>query len=924
MKLAYLLLACLALAASATEPTANSIPVIAQRLTSWMWSPELLCELSWKYFDGFEFEGYTTDNTSEMMLSADSIGLAVIVTSSELHDLSVLGEHSRAHRGILTSNLAYFQTDALGDQVVESYTSPEMQEELDDVVDLITSEFAGYGALWCWKLFDEAPTTQRGRWFSAQYDYYQYFPNVFMLADSADTAMTRTDSASVYSWTKWFIEQADAEHPVTTVFAGMPKINLANSWAGFHHDPGVPYASTHADIVRAFCNMRFQDFPMGQGSIHDNFPEMLQIDIYPFRLVGTAYQDTASYTPALGDELNTWLLDHAETGMDSTFLPATWEGVQVHYFPQAFGAAGGEEAMWEYDSLTQTWEIGYDSYLYRIPAPAEFLMLVNVALMHQAKGFFPYCMMSYSEGGFNSASLLDYDMVPWDAPFEEYCYRSRAQDSLSYVRPDYFPPFQEGFDPLYDGPGPIPSVQGERAREAFLEWKFAPYGRLWRSMGEALAGVARIAPELSQLQWWDDDGHPDAVDLDCEYPGENFVYPECRIFEGGTEDHSYILYVNRYCGDTATVFGVSFLASDLPFTSPYLLDHDRRVIIPNATELDEDLFGFMDTLGPGEARLLELIDEEEDADLRITEPDVFSKLPGNQPIRHEFDYTAGHAIEIYGTIYNLGTDGAEDLEVTLTDLTTSTVLDRDTVSFAGLDVDGYVPDSATAGFGWTPDAGDIGLHLLQIDADQVGSEDDSNNAVSVPFLIEPRDYATEVREDPWDMEEATSGAPAWKTNDIENVAGNWASTAWTDSISGMFEGALDPSSFSPHRADISLAIPSGRDYWIDADDYHLLSFAGTWFSPYLDEGDMCSIYVKWMDADGNYHGWFDISFSGCLKSGWHLFREVLDIDLAEIDSSWTGRVKELWIRFQTTEPTGQEVQVMPVRLSWVRLEESGD
>jgi hypothetical protein len=753
---------------------------------------------------------------------------------------------------------------------------------------------------------------------------------MFLFQVAADTNMVRADSASVYSWMKWILEGMDTEHPVTTVFAGMPKINSANNWAGFHHEPGVPYPHTHANIVRAFCNMRYQDYPVVQQSVFDNFPEMLQVDIYPFRQVGTFYQDTASYTPALGDELSTWLLDHAETGMDSTFLPALWEDVDVHYFPQAFGAAGGD-SMWAVDTIVgqdTTWITDYNSYLYRIPTPAEFQMLVNVALMHQAKGIFPYSFMSYSEGGFNSASLLDYDMVRWDAPFEEYCYLNRAQDSLTYVRPDYFPPFQEGFDPLYDGPGLPPGTSGQRARQDFLEWKFAPYGRLWNSLGQTLSDVAFIAPELAELSWWGNDGHPGIVQVTCNEYCENWALPECRIFQDDGENHQYLFYVNRCCRDSVHTFNVGFVFNPLYPPSDYALDHTRRFII-HQTDMDSQEFSFSDTLGPGEARLIELIDSSEDADLRITEPDVFSRHQGSLVDRHEFDYTAGDVIEIYGTVYNLGTEGAEDVEVVLTDLTMNTVLGRDTLDFDGLSLlPGYATDSGTASFSWTPDAGDIGIHLLQIEAERVGSEDRRDNAVSVPFLIGPRDYATEVRGDPWDMTEAASDPPDWKTNDIEAVAEQW-STSWTDSIGGMFEGAIDLSQGVPHKGDISLAIPPSSNDWIDADTYRMLSFAGLWYNPYVSSGTGCPIYISWKDSHGTMHGPFNFSsyFGQTLLSGWNQWRVVGPCDLYELDPqnhSWTGSIQELWIRFQTGEPGSTPNDKAYIRLGWVRLEELAD
>lgn len=484
----------------------------------------------------------------------------------------------------------------------------------------------------------------------------------------------------------------------------------------------------------------------------------------------------------------------------------------------------------------------------------------------------------------------------------------------------------EGFDPLYDGPGPIPSVSGERSREAFLEWKFAPYGRLWNSIGNTLGAVAVIAPELASLHWWDGDGDP-GVEVITQYEYcESWAGPELRVFQNDSED-LYLFYVNRCCRDTLHTFGIGFDTEDIPFESAYALDHTRRFIIPQ-DRLDEEQFSYSDTLGPGEARLVELIPAVIDAELRITSPDVFARYQGSLQDRREFDFTAGDTVEVYGVFYNLGTRDAEDVGITLTDLSTETVLGRDTLDFAGLALAGYETDADTTFFSWATDSDDIGIRLLEISAERLGSEERSDNSVRVPFLIRPRDYATEVRGDPWDMLEEESPVHDWLTNDIDTVSGDWVSSCWTDSVGGMFEGALDPGTASPHKADISLSILENSSRWIDADTYHMLGFGGTWYSPYMDPWDECEMYVMWRDSSGAGHGWYSLCTPlGRLKNGWQAYREVRGIDLREIDGhedTWTGKVQELWIRFQTTLPVLEEEEVMPIRLSWVLLEETGD
>jgi hypothetical protein len=926
MKTVLLLVMILVQTSISAEPPSNSIPVIVQRLMPGRWSELLLCQLTWTHIDGFEFELALdqTGNHPGFLEAAAACGLIFIVTPSEFHELAHLGEGSRAHLTSLTSNSAFFETDNLGAGIEETYTASEMQAQLESLAADLVDAYSDHEAFWCWKLMDEVPTAQRLRMYDEDTEYDEYFPNMFP-CQTADSSMLVTDSASVYSWMKWIIEHEDEEHPVTTVFAGMPYIS---NWAWFTHEPGVPTADVHANIVRAYAGMRYQDYPLVYPSVHDNFPEMLQVDIYPFRQVGTGYQDSMSYTPVIGDMLYTWLFDHAETGMDSTFLPALNNGLALHYFPQAFGMAGGEGegALWRYDDEDSAYVLDYLSYRYRIPTPFEFRMLCNVALMHQAKGIFPYSLMSYPEGNWFSAALLDEDLVPWDAPFEDYCYRTRAQDSITYTRPDYYPPFMVGFDPLYEGPGPEPDNPGERQRESSLEWKFAPYGRLWNSLRETMAGIAIMAPELAELSWLEEDGRPDEFLVIPDV--EHSMSPGKRVF---VDDHYYMFYVNRCCADSLHSYEVKYYAgSELPAPNGYLLDHTRRFLV-QLWEYDNDYYGYLDTLRPGEARLMEIIDEEEDADLRITSPDVYCRYSQSLTDRHEFDYTAGDTVEAYGTFYNLGTEGAEDVEVVLYDLTDSVVLGRDTLDFAGLDSFG-VTDDATASFVWITDPGDIGIHLLEIEAEQVGSEDSRDNAVSVPFLIEPRDYATEVRDDPWDMmeEEVDSLRPDWKTNDIEAIDGlqrYWLSSAWTDSVGGMFEGALDPEAeTNPNGipAKLSLAIPTQSGRWIDSDEYCILSFAGVWQSDWHTANSYCPTYVAWKDSNGQMSQWYDISGIAeepSIRNGWTTFHTSGPIDLRRLANPdpWSGDLmQELWLKFEPVAPTVSSDPIQ-IRLSWVRL-----
>ncbi len=152
----------------------------------------------------------------------------------------------------------------------------------------------------------------------------------------------------------------------------------------------------------------------------------------------------------------------------------------------------------------------------------------------------------------------------------------------------------------------------------------------------------------------------------------------------------------------------------------------------------------------------------------------------------EYRFPAERQTYIDATFYNLGTVGRNDVVVTLTDITDEVVLDRDTISFAGLS-GLYQCDEQTVTFSWQPGPDDIGIHILEIAAESfAGEPDPDDNSTRIVYQIIPRDYATTVLNDPWDMDDDTP--PAWHTNDITSLVG-WSST-YTDSISGMFEGTL--------------------------------------------------------------------------------------------------------------------------------------
>jgi len=360
------------------------------------------------------------------------------------------------------------------------------------------------------------------------------------------------------------------------------------------------------------------------------------------------------------------------------------------------------------------------------------------------------------------------------------------------------------------------------------------------------------------------------------------------------------------------------------------IDHLRRCLIPVDKGL-EDLYYYSDTLEAGQGRLVEFVDTTQtiQADLRITSPDAFTYRSGYEGRDREHRYTAGTNLYLGGTFYNMGTDTTGDVEVIFTDLTGggSTVLGRDTISLDGLS--GYYrPDSVSATILWITDSTDIGAHIIGIVADSIPGEEAHDNSVRMTVLLEPRDYATAVRLDPWDMDDDTT--VVWNTSDIEAVANNWDTTAtgWTDSVSGMFEGVVLYDSITHnYTADLSLSIPDTSTRYIDTDIYHMLSLGIVGYNPYPDPGGAFGLYVQWRDSTGTPSGWKNLlaGTDYAVGNGWDQYAVVGPIDLDDVSGlGWgSGTASELWLRVSAgPPPRPYPYDPIVVRIGWVLLEES--
>jgi len=886
---------------------------------------EFFCLLSWMYFDGIVRSGYHIPELIENLVEpAEETGMFIVPTP---HELS--WNHNYARMFDMDGDTVFVRPAwkgmIIGDSLItedillETYNAYDFRDSLEHDADLLSDSLENRDCIWFYFMYDEGPARQWRRMVSDSSAYDDYIPNIFtqdrdsIYRAAYDSTMylptlELVDPTSVLSWLKYEVEDADPTKTLDILFSVMHTIREDSSWADYDNlDPLISSTfSLQATGVRSYLSMEHQGYDSDSLLVPvDNFPDFLLVDVYPFRQVGIQYQSDSSYTPCLGDSLNTWLLDHFSEGLDSTFITVRQmalsqdRDISGYFMPQAFGTVG-DSVMWNSEGT----ELAYGTYPYRVPTPAEFLMTCNLALLREVKAFFPYMLTTYTATGDvekTSAGLLDRNNIPFDAPYEEWVYRDRQPDDFYFLPPDLFPPFIDSpydFDPLYDLPSrPIAIPGWERNREEYLLWKFKAYGRLWNSMRGTLRQFATVAPELSTLLWWQ--GREYDAEIASRDSVNLYVTPEIRVFTDTTESAAYLFYVNRHCRTKELPFEVMVDEDDFPsgVITQLALDHSRRFIIP--VEEDDGLYSLLDTLEAGQGRLVEFVDSTLDADIRITDPDIAVLLSESNRKTFDFEFTAGDDIDIIATFFNMGTDSTDDVIVTCTDLTEDTEIDRDTLDFDGLSTAGWVCDSDNGKFTWETDSSDVGIHRLEIHAEPLNGEPDTlDNTAMAVFLIQPRDYATQVRKDAWDMTEDKVGPPDWYTSDVDTLIG-WSST-FTDSISGMFEGVIsDPNDTN------RLYLELDKIKEINPERYHMLSLAGITMVRSLD------VYLGWRDDRDSVY---------VVDTGLDISPDWIETDplsIGSISGDWGDYdVEEIWFEFRA----GSQLATS-VRLGWVRLTE---
>jgi hypothetical protein len=249
----------------------------------------------------------------------------------------------------------------------------------------------------------------------------------------------------------------------------------------------------------------------------------------------------------------------------------------------------------------------------------------------------------------------------------------------------------------------------------------------------------------------------------------------------------------------------------------------------------------------------------------------------------------------------MGTLGASDVIVHLYDVTEEEVLDSDTISFTGLPSTGYECDDVEVNFTWLTDSDDIGIHILQIEAESLPNEPDTDdNSTEAVFEIRPRDYAGTVLDNPWNMTEATGpGAPAWHTNDVTSTTG-WNST-YTDSISGMFEGTIS----DPIAANSLVLNTGGTGDEIQTRLYDQ-------FSMIAKAEDEMTVTVHWIDER---HDTLSVTLAETIDDDWGV---IGPIDLNTGSSGWSNRdAVKFWLEFSIAgHSTSQDI-----RIGWIKLTE---
>ncbi|MFO7949035.1 MAG: hypothetical protein R6U36_01555, partial [Candidatus Fermentibacteraceae bacterium] len=638
----------------------------------------LLTTLTWRYFDATNFGAMSTDGKFDNFLSlCDSVYIRYSICAGDV--MRYVGEwggdeyrywfRNSPDEGLL-SDECFAQSDIDFEDIINYASADTMfdsneEYSLSKVMGDLASNTSNHPCLWFFEVYDEANNKQWGAAVSDTSSLDDYIPNIYTQDRDPATkylTMEEVEPAGIFSWQKWLVEN-DAFNPVTfTLNMGVIRSYMPEDYRGLDYVYGTGTMADQARAVRTLMEARYQPPPVG-SSIPVTLPnplEFLCFDYYPFRYVDRDYVNTTT----ICDSDWEFLVGNCEEGMDSTVMNAVVGGdpIPVYYYTQAFGASSGPKMHGNSSDSV----IDYNSLLWRNPTSQEFRMLCNLALLHQAKGIFPYSLCSFihrpnqlnESWNYGCNALLDRHLIPFDAPYEDWVYTGRWPEhdtyDYSYIRPDSIPPWMDGFDPLYDVES-APQYHGmgdQKYNERWYEWLFEPYGILWSEIGGIMAGVKRIAPEMHDL-WWCGAAYRDqaTITLDAASQPLHFVPPRIKVFEDSAQTGCWLFYVDRFCRSNDTPYEIGFDPDSLPAyadCSDRLLDHSRRFVMDGTWDAQTGLYTFLDTLDAGESRLVEPFDPKDGlpADIRITEGDVRTIRPQRGDTVSAMATTAGNSIDI--------------------------------------------------------------------------------------------------------------------------------------------------------------------------------------------------------------------------------------------------------------------------------------
>lgn len=922
MKLVLPLILATSLFASAGEPPQNTIPILGVRINRSLF-PELegvalehLIMLSWRYFDGVDAWGWAPLPTTRAVTAAcDSLGMSFVLLSSEMGQFIQPAEPNglwfRWPDYELDDAQAFAKVfaqsgEADWDSLCASFDGPTFYDTLPErqmalLGSAITGDTPGREAYWFLGLWDEGNTNQRANMMAASgsqtLTYKTYFPDIFTQTWSQESPPTPTmeeiDPEGVFSWLKWAYDQTEDPIPVTTTLGTLLTYS-AERYPGLPGDSDLVFG-TLADMGRCVGAIRDMQFTYPEDTATvDNSMDFICFNRYTYRQVEIRTSTT------MCDSCWRYLIELCEESMDTVVANAG--EMPVYFYAQLFGGFGGP-------AMREAGDLYYQSLMYRQPSIAEFRMLCNLALLHQMKGIFPYCVRSFHElpgdttNDWIAGALLDWNLIPFDAPYEDWVYSGRLDEDV--CSPESIPPFQDtpvDYDPLFDLP-PAPSGGGQRQQENISLWKFDPFANIWNGIGNVLGEVKMIGPEIRNLWWYD--GYEDAAmieDTSSTIPAYWTVAPVIKVFTDAGENSCYLYYLNRQCRENDHDFVITGDEDDFPegALTAYALDHHRRFIIP--VSVSNGVYTILDTLDAGQGRLVQFISgASAQADARLTEPDISASAGAGTT--QEYRFTAGDQIRVFAEVFNMLTTARRNVSVTLYDITEdSTLITSDVIDLPALSTSGYETASDTAELTWSTNSADIGAHLLEIRvAKWAGEPDTTDNWARVAFLIDPRDYSTEILGDPWDMKEATLYPPDWKTADIDSLL-RWDTSAWTDSISGMFEGRIASAYFSSNR--MYLHMPTSSGQWIDGDLYNQFSLTGK------SSADSTEVTLGWIDSHGS-------ESSALIDTITTTYGRTDPVDLSDL---WSGdTIKKIWLRF---DPISTTIVNVRVRIGRIWLEEA--